>query len=878
MSLWSRLINVFRSDALSREISEEFDGYIADAIADGADPTEARRRFGSKWSRLETSKDLRLIPWLDSVRADTAFAWRQMKKTKVTTLAAVISIGLAVGACSAAFRLIDALLFRPLPIERPERLFVLDKQVRLPTDGQIVTFDQWAYPLFQQMRALVKDEAELIAVSYTSRIDLTYASGDQMEKANQQYVSGSMFSAFGLRPALGRVFTDEDDRTPGAHPYAVISYPYWQARFGESPDVIGRTFRAAGESYQIIGVVEKPFTGTDTGTMTDIFVPTMMVKNNGIARSDYQWFRTFVMTHPGVPYGPLRDRLDAVFHAYLQESVKTFPSAYQAEREAYLQQKLLMNPAAAGVSSLQTQYGRALGVLGILVGLVLIIACTNVANLMAVRAVARSQEMALRISIGAGKWRLLQLVLVESALLACAAAGVGEFFAWWSAPFVLRMISSPVAPTQLALPVDWRLLGFSTVMAFAVAIALSIPAAWRVSGLSPLNALKGDDPRRSGRFVYFLIAGQTGFCFLVLFTGALLVSSFERLTHQPLGFASDHILTLQTLTTTPVKAVFWEQVAERLRSVAGVEGVALSEWPLLTGESWSNRVSVNGAPPSSLDCYLLSTSPDWMKVMRIPLLSGRDFRSGNQQPGTAIVNDAFAKEYFGGKDPVGKSFSLITFGGNPEELRVVGLVPNARYRDVREPMRPVAYLPFNAEYMRATFLVRTKAANPLTLASTLRRMIVANRPDFNVSNVRTQQDLVDAHTTRERLMAMLALFFGAVSLLLAGVGLYGLLDQSVLQRRREIGIRMALGASSGSIAGRMCVQAVLLSLLGVAVGFVLVLVTVSHISSLLFGVKPTDLVIVAVPGGTILLAALLAATPPMFRAARVDPAMTLRAE
>jgi putative ABC transport system permease protein len=877
MSLWSRFINVFRSDALGREIGEEFEEHIANAIADGVDPMEARRRFGSTSSRLETSKDLRLIPWLDSVRADTSFAWRQMKKTKVTTLAAILSIGLAIGACSAAFRLIDALLFRPLPIEHPERLFVLDKQVRLPADGQVVIFDQWDYPFFQQMRALVKDEADLIAVSYTSRIDLTYASGDQMEKASQQYVSGLMFSAFGLRPALGRVFTEEDDRTPGAHPYAVISFPYWKSRFGESQDVIGRTFRTGGESYQIIGVVQEPFTGTDTGTMTDIFVPTMMVKNNGIARPDYQWFRTFVMAHPGVPGGPLRDRLAAAFHTYLQENAKTFPSAYHAEREAYLNQKLLLNPAAAGVSSLQAEYGRALGVLGILVGLVLVIACTNVANLMAVRAVARSQEMALRISIGAGKWRLLQLVLVESALLACAAAGVGALFAWWSAPFVLRMISSPLAPTQLALRVDWRILGFSIAVAFAVAIALSIPAAWRVSGLSPLNALKGDAARRSGRLVYVLIAGQTGFCFLVLFTGTLLVSTFERLTHQPTGFSSDRILTLETLTTTPVKAVFWEQVAERLRSVAGVEAVALSEWPLLTGESWSNRVSVNGAPSSGLDCYLLSTSPDWRKVMRIPLVSGRDFRSGDQQS-TAIVNDAFAKEYFGGNDPIGKTFSVITFGSDPTEFHVVGRVANARYRNMREPMRPVAYLPFTSEYMRATFLVRTKAPNPLALASTLRRVIVASRPDFNVSNVRSQEELVASHTIRERLMAMLALFFGAVSLLLAGVGLYGLLDQSVLQRRREIGIRMALGASSGSIAGRMCLQAVLLSLLGVAVGFALVLATVSHIQSLLFGVKPTDLLIVAVSGGTILSATLLAAMPAMFRAARVNPAITLRAE
>jgi predicted permease len=801
-----------------------------------------------------------------------------MKKSKATTLAAILSIGLALGASGAAFRLIDSLLFRPLPVDHPKRLFVLEKQVRRPSDGQAFIADQWAYPLFQDMRALVRNEAELIAVSYTSRLDLTYSSAGQMEKANQQYVSGWMFSAFGLQPALGRLFSETDDRIPGGHPYAVISYPYWQSRFGGSPDVIGRSFQTGGESYRIIGVVQSPFTGTETGTMTDIFIPTMMVKNNGIARSDYQWFRTFVVTHPGVPSGPVLDRIAAAFQVYLQESVKTFPSGYEADAEAYLHQKLMMNPAAAGVSNLQAEYGRSLAVLGILVALVLVIACANVANLMALRAVARSREMALRISIGAGKWRLLQLVLVESALLACMAAGIGAMVAWSSAPLVIHMISSSVAPTQLALPVDWRLLAFGMAGAFAVAIALSTPAALQVSGINPWNALKGDTTRRSGPFAYFLIAGQTGFCFLVLFIGALLVASFERLSHQPTGFSSDRILTLETLTTTPMNAVFWEQVAERLRSVPGVEDVALSEWPLLTGENWNNLVSVNGAPPGRLECYFLSTSPEWRNVMRIPLLSGSDFLPGQPQTGTALVNDAFAKEYFSGNDPVGKSFNMVVFGGNQKQFRIVGRVADARYRNMREPMRPVAYLPFTAAYKRASFVVRTKFSDPLVLASPLRRLITATRPDFYVSNVRTQRELVLAHTIRERLMAMLAWFFGAVSLLLAGVGLYGLLDQWVFQRRREIGIRMALGAPGGAVARRMCLHALTLSLLGVAAGFGLVLVTASHIQSLLFGTRPTDLLIVAVPGVTVLLTALLAAAPAMFRAARVNPAITLRSE
>lgn len=850
---------------------------MAAAKAEGADADQVRRRFGHVGSRFEASRDIRLIPWLDSLRGDVVFAWRQLKKNKIATIAAILSIGLAMGACTAAFRLIDALLFRPLPVDHPERLFVLTKEVKHSVHGDMV-FDQWAYPQFRQMRALVRDQAELIAISYVSRIDLTYSSGDQMEKANQQYVSGWMFSSFGLNPALGRVFTESDDTTPGKHPYAVLSYDYWQTRFGGDPHVIGRTFHIGNEIFQIIGVVQKPFTGTDTGNMVDIFIPTMMMKNNGTTRSDYQWFRTFVKLKPNGSAAYVRGRLDAAFHAFLQDSVKTFPKEYKSDIDTYLRQKLVMNSAAAGVSSLQTEYGRALVVLGVLVGLVLVIACANVANLMAVNAVARSREMALRISIGAGRRRLLQMILIESALLAGASVGVGTLFAWWSAPFVVSMISTPVAPTRLALESDWRMLVFCAAIAFVAVISLALPAALHVSGVKPMSALKGDAVRWRGRLMHTLIALQAAFCFLVLFVGTLFVTSFERLSNQPTGFSSDRVLTLETLTAKPVKAVFWEQVADRLRSVPGVVAEGLSEWPLMTGESWTNLISVNGAPPRQTESYLLSTSPTWRGVMQIPLLDGRDFRASDRQPGVAIVNKAFAKEYFRGEDPVGKSFAAVDFSGNHTPFRVVGYVANARYRDMREPMMPVAYLPFSEDYSRGTYIVRTAGPNPLALSATLRRAISAARPDFFVSNIRTQKDLIDSHTVRERVLAMLAVFFGAVALLLAGVGFYGLLDYTVLQRRREIGIRMALGAAAGGIASRMAGQAFARAVLGMLVGFAFGLASARHIQSLLFGVKATDVSMLAAPAVTILLVSFIAAAPAMLRATRVDPAVTLRSE
>jgi putative ABC transport system permease protein len=470
------------------------------------------------------------------------------------------------------------------------------------------------------------------------------------------------------------------------------------------------------------------------------------------------------------------------------------------------------------------------------------------------------------------------MMLIESALLSGASVGVGTLFTWWSTPLVVSMISSPVAPTKLALPLDWGVLGFCATIAFAVVISLALPAALHVSGVKPMAALKGDAVRWRGRLMHSLIAVQAGFCFLVLFVGTLFVTSFERLSNQPTGFSSDRVLTLETLTAKPVKAVFWEQVADRLRSLPDVAAVGLSEWPLLTGENWSNLISVNGAPPRQTQSYLLSTSPTWRGVMRIPLLDGRDFRASDRQPGVAIVNNAFAKEYFGGEDPVGKSFDMVSFSGDHISFRVVGRVANARYRNMREPMMPVAYLPFSEDYSRGTYIVRTAGPNPLALSATLRRAISTARPDFFVSNIRTQNELIDSHTVRERVLAMLAVFFGAVALLLAGVGFYGLLDYTVLQRRREFGIRMALGAAPGGIAIRMTGQAFARAVLGMLVGFAFGLASARHIQSLLFGVKATDVSTLAAPGVTILLVSLIAAAPAMLRATRVDPAVTLRSE
>jgi len=886
MSWWSRIANVFRGPSLSREIDEELQSHIAEGIQQGRDPAEARRAFGSTLRRREESHDIRLVAWLDSLRADAVFGWRQLKKNKVTSAAAILSLALAIGASTSAFRLIDALLLRPLPVADPARLYAISRQeIRLAWDGKTHTYDGWAYPAFRLMRAAVEDQAELIAVSGVNRTDLTYASDQEMEKAHVQYVSGWMFASFGLQPVLGRLLTENDDHEPGAHPYAVLSEDYWERRFARSTKVIGRTFRMGGRLYQFVGVCAGPFTGTETGFVTDIFVPTMM--NPSVGRSDSTWHETLARLKPGVAAEPVRERLNAVSRAFEAERAKGFTGMSKQSIADWLDQKVLLEPAGAGLSAVQKYYRQPLAALAGLVALVLLITCANVANLMTAQAAARAREMALRVSIGAGRGRLVQLVLIESAWLGLLAAAAGALFAWWSAPFVVGLLDPSGDPVRLSLPADWRVLGFGLALTLGVTLLFGLAPALRASAVKPAATLKGgEDPHSRRRLMHVLIAAQVAFCFLVLYVTGLFVATFDRLSHEPTGFSAERLLTLETVTASPRTAVYWDQVREHLRAVPGVETVALSSRPLLSGYSSNDAVAVDGGAPSEDMAYFLNVSPGWIDAMKIPLIGGRDFRAGDLYPGVAIVSEAFAKRYFQGRNPVGRSFERAGDGGDRMRLQIVGLVRDARYFDMRGPIVPVAYIPFRQlddkgalrPIGRGTFIVRTAGASPWALAAVLRREVNRARPEFRVSNIETQAEINQGHTVRERLLAMLALFFAGVALLLAGVGLYGVLDYSVLQQRREIGIRLAIGAQPRRIARLVTVEVFSMVLAGALGGLALGMASAHYIASLFYQVKPTDLEVLALPSLAILAAASLAALPAVIHAVRIDPVTALRAE
>ncbi len=899
MSLWSRLANLARQDRLNRDLDEEMASHVAEAIERGRDPEEARRAFGPMLQRREESRDIRLVPWLDSLRADAVFGWRLLRKNGVASWAAILSLALAMGASMSAFRLVDALLLRRLPVANADRLYVLTYPYT-DAGNRVEVGDTFDYPQFAALRRAVELDAELLAISRPGRNGLTFASDEDIERFSRQSVSGRMFAAFGLRPAVGRLLTEGDDVTPGAHPVAVLSHDYWTRRFRGDPAAVGRRFRMGTDVYDIVGVAQQGFTGTEPGAITDIFVPTMM-NAAAIGNPTWSWIRIWVQLRPGASAAVVRERLRAAVAAWRAERVKTWPAdTPPAVISEYLKAEVTLEPAGAGFSLTQVEFRRPLAALGALVLLVLLIACVNVANLMTAQGSARVREMAMRISIGAGRWRLAQLVLVESAMIAALASLLGVVFAWWAAPFVVSRLSRPDLPVRLVLAADWRVTAFAAALTLAVALTFGVVPALRAASVPSMSVLRGgDDPSRRKRRLHALIAAQVAFCVVVQLVAGLFVATFHRLSHQPTGFTADRLLTLETVTRRNERRPLsnWREVLQHLKAVDGVESVALCGWALMTGNGWSDNVAVNGTALDSDEVYFLAVSPGWLQAMGIRLIDGRDLAATDTFAGTAIVNEAFARRYFNGRDPVGRTFDTRA-EGKLAPSAIVGYAADARYRDMREPILPTAYVPFPTDALPeiarpldaetpgarrkgldwATIVVRLSPGARPDVAQVLRREVTRARPEFRVVNLRTQAELVDQHTLRERLLAILSGFFAAVALLLAGVGIYGSLHQYVQQRRRDLGIRIALGASPRRVVLHATSGILSMLVLGTAGGIAAGFASQRYVQELLYQVTAADWTMLALPVGAIGAAAVLAALPPVVRALRIDPATTLRAE
>jgi putative ABC transport system permease protein len=898
MSLLSRLARAFRPTGLDADLEEEqrfhVEARVADLIRAGVPREEAelqaRRQFGNRLRIRETSREVRLIGWLESVVRDIQFGVRMLRKNPAVTLAACVSLALAIGASTGAFSLVEALILRPLPVREPRTLIYLtnpsDSPDAAPQEAENAAF---SYPLFRRLRDAVHGHAALFAISYQGEQPAVFDGTGTEIKITPQWVSGNTFELLGLRPALGRLLNRNDDAKPGAHPVAVISYGFWQRHFGGDPHALGRWFKVQEKQYQIVGVTQQGFSGLEPGVRTDVWLPTLMFTPEALESNGWQWMRIWGRLERGTSADQLRAMLQPVFTADLQDRVARFmPADEPADRvRRYLHTPIHVASAANGPSDLRNDFTRPLWILTVVVALVLLIACSNVANLLLARITARDHEMALRLSIGAGRGRLIQQLLIESGLIAVAASIIGALLGAASAPIVVEMLSTTAAKVYLDLQPNASFFAFVVLLCgFATALFGLLPAL-RASGTTPSGALKSGTLRASARIGLLrpLIAAQVGFSFVVLFVAGLLLVTFQKLNSMDLGFAKEGVVLCRVEARTLKKGgekarIAWQQLAERVRQLNGVQAASTSMWALFQGWSWSENVRVPGRKPDGSSPNYLGVSPGFLETMQISLLSGRDFTyhdADPENPVNVIVNQAFVRRYFPGQSPLGMQFSRQEENKTWIPQVIVGIVRDARYNDLREAPPATVYVPTRSQGGEQSLEVRT-SLDPATLTSMLRTELPRVYPGMRLTEVYRQSEFIRNKLTRERLLALLSGFFAIVAMTLAAIGLYGVLNYAVAQRTREIGIRVALGAGQGRTIALVLRNIVWMVAIGLAGGVALGLGLGQFLTTLLFEIKPSDFWGIALPLLCLIAGSALASVPAAIRAARVDPSVALRWE
>ena len=891
MSLWSRLSNVFRSGRVEAELDEELQFHVEERIREltaagmtrEAAATEVARRFGNALRLREESRDVKLLPWLDSIVRDVRLGARMLRKNAVVTGASVVSLALAIGACVAAFSLVDALILRPLPVRHPEQLVYLTFPTYNPERPEADTFND---PLFLRLREASREHVALFAMSTQVMRKAAFAdAGGEKEPIRTQYLSGDAFERLGVTPALGRLVAGQDDERPGAHPVAVLSHAFWMRRFGGDPAIVGRWLTLEERQLQIVGVAEPRFTGVEPGRPTDLWLPYMMYNPRAFGNAQFGWFRVLGRMKDGVRVEQAQSVLHAAFTGFRREFA---PRLFGPERTPesvarFVETPLYLRSAANGPSPLRGQFERSLWILASIALLVLLIAGSNVANLFLARTAAREREMALRLSIGAGRGRLIQQMLVESALVAAAACALGLLFAEVVGPAIVGMLASADNPVQLDLRLDWRLLTFAGGMTLVATALFGIAPALRASSVAPMNALKTGGGRSvSGvGLMRPFVAVQVAFGLVVLFIGSLLVLSFARLTNVKPGFATSDVLLLslepvQRVDANQQRAALF-QVLDWLRGLPGVQAISSAESNVL-GRAWTHVVRVPGSQNETIEATMNPVTQGFFETMNIPVLAGRALLERDMDASSAaiVVNEAFAVRYFGREQAVGRRLD-VRFGNEDDTgaHEVVGVVADTRY-DLRKPAAPTIYIPLRPR--SAGTLHARVAGDPAALASRLREEVRAANPLFRVTSITSQSALIGRTLLRERLLALLSGFFALVGLVLAGVGLYGVLSYAVVQRTREIGIRVALGARQLRVVRTVLAEVGGAALVGAVCGLASALYLSRFVTALLFEVTPLDFWSLALPLGMLLVAALLAAALPALRVARVDPVIALRYE
>jgi predicted permease len=817
-----------------------------------------------------------MIHVLEGFVQDLVYALRSSRRSPIFVAVAVVSLALGIGANTAVFSVIDALLLKPLPVRDPEHL------VSLAQDSH---GDAASYALWSQLREQQDVFSEMFAAGGAGNFDL--ATEGEKEPAGGLYVSGSYFSSLGISAMLGRTLTEEDDRR-GSSPVAVISYDFWRRRYRGDPAIVGRIIHLDNHPFEVVGVTTSGFFGLYVGEMFEIAIPVasepiLHPQGPYMEQPDDRWLTMYGRLKPGVDLRVAESRLNVVSAQILQ----TLPNDERGKSP-----RLILKPAGRGVSELRIDYSAALAVLMAMVGLVLLMACANLANLLLARAGARNREVAVRLAIGASRGRLIRQFLTESLCLSFAGATLGLVVAQWSSRLMVSWISSSRERIFLSLSPDFRILAFAACLATVTALLFGIVPAVRAARLMPQSALKEGEggllhSRQRLSVGRVLVAVQVALSVVLLIGAGLFVRSWRSLLTQGLGFRKDHILLVNadwhiTKYTGARQALASEQLLERFRELTGVQAASASAATPLGAVAFVKDVEIDSPDEGrhKVHSHFNMVSPSFFDVLGTPLLAGRDFKARDSASSShvAIINETAARRFFPGRDPIGRTYREPAFEKQPEIVdQIVGVVRDAKYTNLRREAPPTFYVPI-AQNPSKYPTYELRYAGPLgDLIARVKEVVRAADPSIRLQ-IELFSTRVEDSIVRERLLARLASVFGVLALALATLGLYGLVTFEVTCRRSEIGVRMALGSSERGIVWLFLYEMAALFWLGIPLGLALAMAGSRFVRSQIYGFGSMDLATAGSACIVLTVVGMAAVYFPTRRAARIDPLAALRQE
>ncbi len=827
------------------------------------------------------------------------FAFRTLFKTPFVTAVAIISLALGIGANAAIFSIFEQMLLRPLPVREPDQLVNLAAPGPKPGSqscNQAGDCEQvFSYPMF---RDLEREQTVFtgIAAHYAFGVNLAYR--NQTLNGDGMHVSGSYFPVLGIQPHIGRLLGPADDENISAHFVAVLSHDYWETQLGGDPGVVGQTITVNGKGMTIVGVAPPGFEGTTLGSRPSVFVPismrTEMNRNfQGFENRRSYWIYLFARLKPGVTIEQARAGLNAIYRPIINDVEVPLQQGISEQRLAQFKtREVTIEPGQRGQSSTHAEARMPLILLFAITGIVLLIACANIANLLLARGANRAMEMAVRLSLGAQRWQIVRQLLVESCVLALLGGALSLVVAKWTLSLI-GSILPPEAASTIGSDLRPQVIAFAGALSIATGLIFGMFPALHSTRSDLITILRANTGQLSGarsaaRFRNSLVTVQIALSMALLVSAGLFIKSLMNVSRVELGIRTENVVTfaispeLNGYEPARSQALF-ARVEEEIAAIPGVTGVSAALIPLLSGSNWGSDVGVEGfkrEPDTDANARFNMLGPGYLKTLGIPLISGREFEASDivGAPKVAIVNEAFAKKFNLGREAVGKR---IGTGRNSEQLdmMIVGLARDAKYSEVKADVPPQFFTPYRQDTTigRMTFYARTQL-DPSPLVRNVTTVIARLDPNLPVENLKTLPQQVRDNIFLDRMISSLSAAFAVLATLLAAVGLYGVLAYTVAQRTREIGVRMALGADAGRVRGMVLRQVGLMTLIGGVIGIAGALALGKAAGSLLFGLEGNDPVVVVMAATGLALVAFIAGYIPALRASRVNPMQALRYE